>query len=329
LFFSPGRSRCNGTALRFLDRRRENCDHTHSAFVFLSYAFRNLYDMNIVNLPDHFFQSHHALPELNIFIYEVRDSSNKSKINMSKHVLSFLMEGQKEVHFSNKSVSINTNQSLLIASGNFLMTEHIGNTYFRCLLFFFPQECIENFFLKYPRPNVDRKTNIKQEPEPYFRVEKDDFIRHFINSLEDVCHLQNSVSQKILGLKFEEIILYLTYKYNDEFLTYLKSLLVDERKLSFKTIVEKNVYTNLNLEEIAFLCNMSLSTFKRQFVQIYQVSPGKWFQRMRLNKAREILNGNKVKPSEIYMDFGYDSLSNFSAAFKNEFGYSPKQLQSL
>jgi len=286
--------------------------------------------MNIVSLPDHFFQPEQdVLPELNILNYEVRDSSNKNKINMSKHVLSFLMEGQKEVHFSNKSVSINTNQSLLIASGNFLMTEHIGNTYFRCLLFFFPQERIENFFLKYSQPGLEGKINEKAEPEPYFRLEKDDFVRHFINSLEDVCHLQNSVSQKILGLKFEEIVLYLAHKYNNEFLTYLKSLLVDERKLSFKTVIERNVYTNLNLEEIAFLCNMSLSTFKRQFVQVYQVSPGKWFQRMRLNKAREILNGNKVKPSEIYMDFGYDSLSNFSAAFKNEFGYSPKQLQSL
>jgi len=286
--------------------------------------------MNIVSLPDHFFQPEQdVLPELNILNYEVRDSSNKNKINMSKHVLSFLMEGQKEVHFSNKSVSINTNQSLLIASGNFLMTEHIGNTYFRCLLFFFPQERIENFFLKYPQSDIEGKINEKAEPEPYFRLEKDDFVRHFINSLEDVCHLQNSVSQKILGLKFEEIVLYLAHKYNNEFLTYLKSLLVDERKLSFKTVIERNVYTNLNLEEIAFLCNMSLSTFKRQFVQVYQVSPGKWFQRMRLNKAREILNGNKVKPSEIYMDFGYDSLSNFSAAFKNEFGYSPKQLQSL
>ena len=248
---------------------------------------------------------------------------------MSKHVLSFLMEGQKEVHFSNKSVSINTNQSLLIASGNFLMTEHIGDAYFRCLLFFFQQKSIEDFLMKYPQSNVERKINIKHEPEPYYRLEKDEFIKHFISSLEDVCRLQNSISQKILRLKFEEIMLYLAHKYNDEFLTYLKSLLVDERKLSFKTIIDKNVYTNLNLEEIAFLCNMSLSTFKRQFVQIYQVSPGKWFQRKRLSKAREILNGNKVKPSEIYMDFGYDSLSNFSTAFKNEFGYSPKQVQSL
>ena len=248
---------------------------------------------------------------------------------MSKHVLSFLMEGQKEVRFSNKSVSINSSQSLLIASGNFLMTEHIGNTYFRCLLFFFSQKNIEEFLVKYPPAISERKLSTKLGVEPYFRLEKDDFIRHFISSLEDVCRLQNSISQKILRVKFEEIMLYLAHKYNDEFLTYLKSLLVDERKLSFKTIIDKNVYTNLNLEEIAFLCNMSLSTFKRQFVKIYQVSPGKWFQRMRLNKAREILNGNKVKPSEIYMDFGYDSLSNFSSAFKNEFGYSPKQVQSL
>ena len=282
-----------------------------------------------MNLPEHFFQSHDALPELNVFNYGVRDSSNKNKINMTKHVLSFLMEGQKEVHFSNKSVSINTDQSLLIASGNYLLTEHVGNTYFRCLLFFFPQKNIEDFFVKYPQLNFKRKTNIAHEPQPYFRLQKDEFIRHFINSLEGICHLQHSISQKILQLKFEEIMLYLAHKYNDEFLIYLKSLLVDERKFSFKTVIQKNVYTNLNLEEIAFLCNMSLSTFKRQFVQIYEVSPGKWFQRMRLNKAREILNGNKVKPSEIYMDFGYDSLSNFSAAFKNEFGYSPKQVQSL
>jgi len=293
------------------------------------HAFRTLYDVNIVNLPDHFFQSHDALPELNIFNYGVRDNSNKNKINMSKHVLSFLMEGQKEVHFSNKSVSINIDQSLVIASGNFLMTEHVGNTYFRCLLFFFPQKNVEDFFVKYPQLNFKRKTNTEHEPQPYFRLQKDEFITHFIISLEGICHLQHSISQKILQLKFEEIMLYLAHKYNDEFLIFLKSLLVDERKFSFKTIIQKNVYTNLNLEEIAFLCNMSLSTFKRQFLQIYEVSPGKWFQRMRLNKAREMLNGNKVKPSDIYMDFGYDSLSNFSAAFKNEFGYSPKQVQSL
>jgi AraC family transcriptional regulator, exoenzyme S synthesis regulatory protein ExsA len=286
--------------------------------------------MNVSNLPDVFFQSEQdALSELNIVNYEVNGSSNKNKINMSKHVLSFLMEGQKEVHFSDKSVSINTNQSLLIRSGNFLMTEHVGDTYFRCLLFFFSQRNIEEFFIKYSGLVSESGINGKAIGEPYFRLEKDEFIIHFISSLEQSFHLKNSVSQNILRLKFEEIMLFLTDKYGDEFSAYLKSLLVDEKSLSFKTVMEKNICSHLNLEEIAFLCNMSLSTFKRQFTQIYQVSPGKWFQRMRLNRAREILNANKVKPSEIYMDFGYDSLSNFSAAFKNEFGYSPKHVHSF
>ena len=111
--------------------------------------------MGISNLPDNFFQSERdALSELNIFKYEVRNSSDKNKINMSKHVLSFLIEGQKEVHFSNRSVSINTNHSLLIASGNFLMTEHIGDTYFCCLLFFFSQKKCWRFFSKLPTPDL-------------------------------------------------------------------------------------------------------------------------------------------------------------------------------
>ena len=124
-------------------------------------------------------------------------------------------------------------------------------------------------------------------------------------------------------------MLYLANKYGLPFFAYLNSLLISERELSFKKVIEKNLYTNLNIEEIAFLCNMSASTFKRKFISIYQESPGKWFRQKRLNKARELLLNSKATPSEIYMDFGYDSLSNFSTAFKNEFGYSPKQTNTV
>jgi len=283
-----------------------------------------------MNLPDDFFQhDRQVLPELNVFNYEVRNSSAKNKINMNKHVLSFLTEGQKQVHFSNKSVSIDTQQSLLIASGNFLMTEQAGKGHFRCLMFFFSQANLDSFFLKHPQLVPEGKINSGADREPYFILQKDEFIIHFIDALAHSFHLQNPLSLQILRLKFEEIMLYLIDKYRDQFLNFLKSLLVDERKLSFKTIIEKNIFTNLSLEEIAFLCNMSLSTFKRQFSQIYQESPGKWLQRMRLTKAKEILSRNTVKPSEIFMDFGYENLSNFSTAFKNQFGYTPKQVRRL
>lgn len=282
--------------------------------------------MDIINLPENLFESNHNSSELQIANYEVNKNASKNKINLNKNVISFLLDGQKDIHFSNDIVSINDTQSLLISSGNFLMTELVGTSSYRCLLFFFSQKNISDFLLKHsPQFNQNKPTIIA----PYFLIEKDNFIVHYINSLKYSFGLHKTISQKILELKFEEIMLYLANKYGQPFFAYLNSLLTSERELSFKKVIEKNQYTNLNIEEVAFLCNMSASTFKRKFISIYQESPGKWFQQKRLNKARELLLNNKATPSEIYMEFGYDSLSNFSTAFKNEFGYSPKQTNTV
>jgi AraC-like DNA-binding protein len=48
---------------------------------------------------------------------------------------------------------------------------------------------------------------------------------------------------------------------------------------------QSNVHSNLKLEEIAFLCNMSLSTFKRHFI-VDTMRRGKWLQDKR--RAKEI-----------------------------------------
>ena len=282
--------------------------------------------MDIINLPENLFEGNYNSSELQIANYEVYKNASKNKINLNKNVISFLLDGQKDIHFSNDIVSINDTQSLLISSSNFLMTELVGTSSYRCLLFFFSQKNISDFLLKHsPQFNQNKPTITA----PYFLIEKDNFIVHYINSLQHSFGLHKTISQKILELKFEEIMLYLANKYGQPFFAYLNSLLTSERELSFKKVIEKNLYTNLNIEEVAFLCNTSASTFKRKFISIYQESPGKWFQQKRLNKARELLLNNKANPSEIYMEFGYDSLSNFSTAFKNEFGYSPKQTNTV
>lgn len=284
--------------------------------------------VNIYNLPDDLLK-HNAVnntDNLAIFNYEVPNTVMKNKINLNRHVISFLVEGQKDVQFADKFVSIGARQSMLIASGNFLMTEHIGSKCFKCLLFFFSQHHISDFLSKHAgHMDIEKHAEISSI-RPYFQIEKDSFIDHFINSLAQSFTLKEAISQKILSLKLEEILLYLTDKYGAAFLLYLHSLLASQQELSFKAIIEKHVYSNLNIEEIAFLCNMSLSTFKRQFAHMYHTPPGKWFQKKRLDKAKEILINNKLKASEIYMDFGYNDLSSFSIAFKKEFGVSPKQV---
>lgn len=278
------------------------------------------------NIPEIFNTNINHTPDLLIHDFKMTTDVVKSKVNLSMHMFSFLQTGRKQLHFADTSIAVNPQQSLLVKNGNCLMTELLSNDkiYF-CKLFFFSQKNVENFLEKHTEIiTTYKRTN--QKGAPFFVIENDSYINIFIDSLTSISIVNNKFNQDLLAIKFEEIMLYLLSKYGNSFVKFTNSLISDGTNSSFRKIVEANANSNLKLEEIAFLCNMSLSTFKRYFVNEYQTSPGKWLQQKRLKKAREILLEGKQKPSEIYSDLGYNNLSNFSIAFKNEFGFSPKKI---
>ena len=196
--------------------------------------------MDITNLPEDLFENNYTdTSDLQIANYEVYKHVSKNKINLNKNVFSFLLDGQKNIHFSNDIVSIDDTQSLLLASGNFLTTEIVGANSYSCLLFFFSQKNINDFLLKYGHFFNPNDFNKAATSSPYFLIEKDNFIIHFINSIQQIYGLNQTISQKILELKFEEIMLYLADKYGQSFFVYLNSLLINERELSLKWSLKK------------------------------------------------------------------------------------------
>ena len=279
--------------------------------------------MPIENIPEIYFQNKKTPQD--IFVYDFKMTSDvvKSKVNLSMNMFSFLQVGKKQVHFANTSMAVNNKQSLLLKKGNWLWTELLDTEaiYF-CKLFFFTEKKLTDFLSKYTNDVKPYKEEV-----PYFVIENDDYITSFINSLSSIALAEHSYSDALLILKFEEIMLYLLNKYGSSFEYYLHSLISKEIS-PFKNVVESNVNSNLKLEEIAFLCNMSLSTFKRHFTSEYNEPPGKWLQDKRLQKAKELLQGGELKASDIYLDIGYNNLSNFSIAFKNKFGISPTDISN-
>lgn len=277
--------------------------------------------MSIENIPERFIKDKKA--NSNLFVYDFKMTTDvvKSKVNLGMNMFSFLQVGKKQVHFAGTSVAVNKKQSLLLKKGNWLWTELLDtDAIYYCKLFFFSEKKLTDFLSKYTN-------NVKpyQEEVPYFVIENDDYIGAFINSLSSVTFTNHSYSDALLLLKFEEIMLYLLSKYGNQFEYYLHSLISKEIS-PFKKVVESNINSNLKLEEIAFLCNMSLSTFKRHFTNEYKEPPGKWLQDKRLQKAKELLQGGQLKASDIYLDIGYNNLSNFSVAFKNKFEISPTDI---
>ena len=151
--------------------------------------------MDITNFPEYLFENKYTdTSDLQIANYKAYKHVSKNKINLNKNVFSFLLDGQKDIHFSNDIVSINDTQSLLIASGSFLTTELVGVSSYRCLLFFFSQNNINDFLLKYRHLFDQKGLNKKTTCSPYFLIQKDNFIIHFINSLQQIYGLDQIIS---------------------------------------------------------------------------------------------------------------------------------------
>ncbi len=276
--------------------------------------------MAIENIPEIYLKSKEENPGLFIYDFKMTNDVVKSKVNLSMNMFSFLQVGKKQVHFAGTSVAVNKDQSLLLKKGNWLWTELLETEkVYYCKLFFFSEHSLRSFLTKHSVKQKETKKEV-----PYFIIRNDTYIRTFLNSLNTISEAPEAFKESLLAVKFEEIMLYLLYKYESSFESYLYSTIAEETS-PFKTTVESKVHSNLKLEEIAFLCNMSLSTFKRHFINEYDVSPGKWLQDKRLLKAKETLEQGKLKPSDIYLDFGYNNLSNFSIAFKKKFGFSPSE----
>lgn len=277
--------------------------------------------MTIQNIPEIFLDSFCNSSDLFVYDFKMTDDIFKSKVNLSQHMFSFLQKGKKQVHFADSSVIVNSKQSLLIKSGNCLWSELLDNDdIYYCKLLFFSENQLREFLKKH-----GQQMSNADETSSYFTIENDAYIHSYLNSLSSVINHSSNFKENLLAVKFEELLLYLINKYGNAFEGYLKSLISKERS-TLNEVVENNIYSNLRMDEIAFLCNMSLSTFKRSFNKEYGCTPGKWLQSRRLVKARQILEEGHLKPSEIYLDFGYNNLSNFSAAFKNKFGKSPNLL---
>ncbi|CAA9199671.1 Exoenzyme S synthesis regulatory protein ExsA [Flavobacterium bizetiae] len=257
-----------------------------------------------------------------VFDYSSSKGVSKQQIILNQNTFSFLIEGTKEVVFDNSALSIDDSQFLVMKSGNCLMTEKLSEvSNYRSVLLFFSNEMLSKFIRKIELEKIESKGY-----QSVFAFEYDEFLKRFVDSLVDLSKLSKNLQNKILEVKLEEIMLYLLEKHGTDFL-YSLSVNADNTTQKFIQVIENSHLNKLTLKELAFLCNMSVSTFKREFEKHYSESPIKWFQNKRLEFAHFLLQQKQKNPSEVYFEVGYENLSSFTQAYKSKYGVTPKHHQ--
>lgn len=94
----------------------------------------------------------------------------------------------------------------------------------------------------------------------------------------------------------------------------------------FEEAILKGISSNISIDELADICCLSASTFKRRFRERYSASPHKWFLGCRLEIAAMILRQTDVPTRYIASLCGFINVSHFIATFKRRFGTTPSHI---
>jgi AraC-like DNA-binding protein len=284
--------------------------------------------MTIFNLPQDIFPDNKNPESIIIHYYAAPDGSFRGKSILHTNAISLVIEGEKTMHFAETTVHIKDDTFHFLSAGNCIASMKLSERkIFRSILIFFDNKVLDDFFVKYDGLITRLKGKHTPAGEPYISLQKDAFIYNYIQSLQLMIGQGTKIPMEMKQLKFEELMLHILTRHPKALLSFRSIKNNDFDDLEIRKAVEVNFAGNITIEELAFLCNTSMSTFKRRFLKIYGTSPNKWIMQRRMEMAKDLLLHHREKPGDIYHKVGYETHSSFTQAFKQIFGVTPKELQ--
>lgn len=145
----------------------------------------------------------------------------------------------------------------------------------------------------------------------------------YIESLEFYFENPLLVNEDLLALKIKELILLLVQTENVTSVLELVSDLMSTKETSIRRVIDLHLFSDISITDLATLCNMSLSSFKRNFKKEFNESPNSYIINKRLEKAKSLLQITDTAIGEIAYDLGFNDPHYFTRIFKKKIGMSP------
>lgn len=235
----------------------------------------------------------------------------------------FITKGDYRVRDQTGQYELNPRTGLLAKCTNYfyessLYPEESGVLGEAIGVFLYPDIYQRLFNFDISRSDYSTRYNLKQ-------VQLDRLLEHYRDSIDILLDTPELVDEALIESKLREFVILMTKKSDAPSEMDFLASMFKPYFARFEEVIQQNLYADLSLEELAKLCHMSLSTFKRKFGEVYSESPKKYITRLKIDKAMRLLEQKDLRISDIVFQTGFDSVSTFNRAFKVQTGKTPSQ----
>lgn len=247
----------------------------------------------------------------------------KGTMFLEEHLLMMVLDGTATLTYGKQTYVVHKNEMFLLKKATSVHYEKEGNPdhadIFDSLMFCLKDELLKEF-LTLQNVSIPQMTEeIKNTVNPM-----DECLIAFAHSLKPYFNNAASINPELLRLKVMEMLYNVSACSKNIFRQIL--LLKQPIRMDIRQVVELHYASPVTVSELAYLSGRSLSSFKRDFQNTYNMPPAQWIRERRLSKAKEMLQNTKLPVSEVCYSLGFENPTHFSRIFKEQYGISPSDI---
>jgi len=240
---------------------------------------------------------------------------------LEQHLLYVVLGGRVKLACGRQSWTVGKNEMILLRRAQSVSYEKQGSEetgLFESQLFAINDELLKDFLTsqQVQIPQMTEELGTQVSP-------MSDRLVAYCWSLSPYFNDPSQVNPGLLRLKVMELL----YNVMDCSKNIFRQMLQLRQpvKTDIHRVVEENYTSPISLDELAYLSGRSLSSFKREFQDIYGAPPARWIREKRLSKAHEMLRSSSLSVADVAYSLGFENPTHFSRIFKQQYGYAPSQ----
>lgn len=245
-----------------------------------------------------------------------------------RHGIGYVLKGKKYIYYGDIRYEVNRGDMFYLKIGNHYTEEMPDNNkQYEEIMFFYTPETLSDILStlsvsyqlqitnNHSCDNCHKKSHVIY---PAWSTVKNFFL--VVNQyLREGLFIDDVTAEK---MKATELI-YLIISNPD---CCIKSKVLDNIDLTvenFERTIQKHIFEDIPVEELARRCNKSLTSFKKEFKQYFHEPPHKWLIKQRLMHSRLLLTSTNKSVSEIGRECNFPNTSHYIKLFKQEYGVTP------
>ncbi|SEB40425.1 Helix-turn-helix domain-containing protein [Tenacibaculum sp. MAR_2009_124] len=244
----------------------------------------------------------------------------------SEACLLYSIKGNSALYHVNKKYDIKSHNGVLMKCGNYFnyWQENADNSENEAVAIHLYPELIKYVYNDKIPDFLTDKSN--QKDSKIQVIKSNELLKLYIEGLMIYFNNPDIVDEDLIVLKVKEL-LNILYKLDSNNIRNLLHDIFNPSNVHFKNIIGNNVFEDISIEEIAHLCNLSISSFKRKFKESFNDTPASYFKNKKLEKATQLLTVSSDRILDISIDCGFSSVDSFSKSFKKKYGLSPTEFR--